>query len=497
MNEGKIKQVIGRNTNVVFRQVNRLRIRHFFLFLILLAGISAAIRIYFTYACEPAFFWDTDSYLIYAREWLRQPGYFLSPKFRSFGYPLFLILTGGAKIDPWRVMRAQQVLGVAAIMALYVSVYLLTRKAKFAFAIGVIASTFPDLIFMELTIYSELPALFVAILVCCLFILIIFHSRRRMAITVIFSLLLCYLVFIRPVVQFALPVFFISFACGALMRIIRWRHWAVYTLIVLVCVGGYGGVGLWKHGRFRLVSNSYLNLLNWVGAPPMFTNLPPDMASIRRVFMELAAEKKIDLKNWKYENGTSLAWYDTIKPLAEVAYREGRSIDYDDVAKNVAIRAIRALPGVYLSIWTNVAWEYLTQCSTFYGLWKTHQPPLTPANSQVGPLRYHQAKELELFWTLSMGWITLPALILPWMLSLAGIVRRRRRLALLTLSLLLWCLFLGNTLVEPAQGQSRYRMPFQYIYLLTTSACVYFLFRWAVIHLKKVSFPVRATLARN
>ncbi|HET9793390.1 MAG TPA: hypothetical protein VFS34_02925, partial [Thermoanaerobaculia bacterium] len=102
---------------------------------------------------RPGRFWDTESYVRYARQWAS--GGLPHLDARTPGYPLLLLAAGTPIPRARRVVRAQRGLGVACGGLVFVLVLAMTRRRSSATAAGLAAPLLLDLTFMELVIYSE------------------------------------------------------------------------------------------------------------------------------------------------------------------------------------------------------------------------------------------------------------------------------------------------------------------------------------------------------
>ncbi len=443
----------------------------------LLVLIATGWRLWLLRGVAPALFWDSASYLEYAASWLNDPSYFLRPHFRPFGYPLLILLASGfdlARLEP--VVLAQHVLGVAAQVLLFAAVLTTSRSVVLAFAAGLASCLFVDLLFMEVVIYSETLALAVTTLIALVLVIVILRPHEDLLLVGLLGAVTSFAVFVRPVMLFALPPVAAVLAVAAFLRLRTWRAAAVYCLVCISLVGGYGVTQRNGRWRFEVVSSSGCNLLTWVGFPSIYLHLPPEMDHIRRVYIERAEELGKSMSEGSYMSSDPLRWGEMLKPV--IAAERAAGVDdpgWGRAAARVTVQAVQALPLEFLRLWRGVVSAYLGEYFVRYGLWRTESTPIRVDTAQVSPSRLRVVGRIEKFWKGVIGWMTTMGLVLPIVLLAVSRVPLRARLALLGVATLAASVLLANTLLEPTQGQARYRMPVELVYLMLAMVSVHLL----------------------
>ena len=85
-------------------------------------------------------------------------------------------------------------------------------------------------------------------------------------------------------------------------------------------------------------------------------------------------------------------------------------------------------------------------------------------------------RAVESLWQSTLGILTFPALVLPFIVWWRGTAPVPVRFVLIATCLIFWTVLLANTAIEASPGQYRYRMPLTYLCVLATVASI----RWIV-----------------
>lgn len=439
--------------------------------------VAVSWRLWLLHGTAPALFWDSDSYLAYARQWRHDPSLFMVPQFRPFGYPLLILLASGfhpSHLGP--VVLVQHLLGLVAQLLLFAGVLLTTRSVLLAFFSGLVSCLLVDLLFMEVVIYSETLALAVTTLMAVLLVAVLLAPHDDLLATGLLGGVASFAVFVRPVMLSALPAVAAVLALAALKGLRSWRTAMVFCVVAAFLVGGYGARQRNGRWQFKVVSPSGYNLLTWVGFPSIYLHLPPEMDHIRRVYVERARELGKSVREGPYDRADYLSWGEMLAPV--VAAERAAGVDdpgWGRTAARVTVQAVRALPLRFLRLWRGVVGAYLGEYFVRYGLWRTDSTPIRVDTAQISPSRFRVVACIEHSWQRIIGWITSLGLILPLVLLSVRGVPLRVRLSLLGVAAVAASVLLANTLLEPSHGQARYRMPVELVFLMLATASAYLL----------------------
>ncbi len=437
--------------------------------LLFLALLALFARLLLVGLVRPSLFWDSGSFLEVAR-WILE-GRFPPPvTLRPPGYPLFLLAAGGGRISLEAAVLVQRLLGVASVLFLYLAAWELLRRRGPALVSAILFTFMPDLLFMEVTIYSETTALFFLTLS---FWLLVRLAGRPGSLPAWASLGFCLAlgVLTRPILAVAAP-----FYAGAaltlprasqsternLLRSFLASPWASFSAFLLPLVVLVGGMIYWngsKYGVYRLADGMGFSSLDYVGYPSIYKGLPPRLRWITRVYESKEKEKEPWLPY--------VRWGLVYKDLLEEARRQGLDTsDWDRASLGITVRAVRARPGAYLGIWMNTFLRFWTKYEVVYGLWEHYRNREDPEKAQVCAERFFAVRVLKAIFAFLLPILAVLA-FLSFPLTLADRAwKGRGRLPVFWLWLVLGAASLANTAIEPCLGQFRYRMPWTPLVLL-------------------------------
>ncbi len=418
-------------------------------------ALCVALRVLFLAGTLPATFWDSPSYLVYASEWV-QNGQLPPVGPRAPGYPAFLIAASLGPPDLGRVVWAQIAAGVIAGCAFFGAAKRLTNTPA-ALAAVICLQLSVDLIFYEVTVYSE--SLTASLL--CIFVYLAARAmgERSLVWPAAAGLTMAGLCLTRPAFQAVLA------ASILLLVLFRRRQAAVYFLAAFFPVMGFCLFNQSRDGVFRIAMGRGFSMLNYVGHPGIYGNLPPRLANVAGLYREVTAG---------LPPGAVVGWGDGVLEKISVAEAAAGRVwrDWDEMGISVATCAIRANMPEYLKIWRRVFREYRADYFVWFGLYRNETVPVRDDTAQISGLRLRIVLGLRELWKLAQPYLTAANLfVFPAVLLFGLFLPERRKAAML--GLVLWAGFLlyslGNTLIEPAPGQARYRAPWQGVLLLNTA----------------------------
>jgi hypothetical protein len=258
----------------------------------------------------------------------------------------------------------------------------------------------------------------------------------------------------------------------AARQALRWRYLVAFLFIPVLLIGGYGLYNASTTGFFRLALGQGFSMLNYVGHPEIYQNLPPQLARIKTLY-----------EDYKIQHPNSdpvLGWGVMLEPVLEAQRQAGQYYqDWDQAALQVAQQAILSNPGGYLKVWSDVASEYLSSYFVWYGLFESSDITQTAANAQVSPSEYEIVRGLESVWRLIQPFFSLFILIAPPLIVLISSQWAPRYSVQRLMITLLWASYavstLATTAIEPSPGQFRYRMPWQGVLLILGGSTVWLL----------------------
>jgi Dolichyl-phosphate-mannose-protein mannosyltransferase len=427
-------------------------------------ALGALSRLALVGAARTALFWDSGSYLGVAKNILAR-GFPPPLGLRPPGYPLFILATGWGGPFLGGTVIAQHLLGVATTVLLYLILARITQSRLVGLVGALAFSVMPDVLFMEVTIYSETLAMF--LVTSCAF-LMVRHGNRpgSPAGWLLCGIVVAVATWTRPITVVLIPVVTMAVLASEPWRCRGGRGFlgrlptptdaaarllAVFLLPVVLLTGG---LVMWNGviaGGYRLSNGLGSSSLDYVGHPSIYNNLPPDLQWISRTYEKLEPGRK----HWL----PYIPWGRALEPLLEARRQQGLpTADWDAAALDTTLRAIRARPVAYLSIWLATLKSYWCTYQVQYGLWRSYSDLGRPHRIQVGPTRRNMVGFLEAMWQRLQPVVSLLCVLaLP-----AACLDRLRERPLRRLVGWLWAAVvvgaLVNTAVESALGQFRYRM---------------------------------------
>ena len=413
--------------------------------LLLVVAVGVLFRLALAPHPRPAIFWDSASYVDYAKIWARTGRIEGVDTRRSPGYPAFLIVFGRPLLDAAKVVTAQRVLGVLSGALVFFLVRATTGRVGAAVAAGVGASLILDATLFELAIYSETLALF--LVTAALTGVAVAEAGDWPPAAIAGCLAAGLGVTVRPVLLAALPLF--AVAAVALVRRRRIGRAAAAAALLLLLLPAAAGA-LARGGRRAGSGFVGLTLLDYAGMPQLYRRLPPGMDDVRQVF-ERCGSRYAD---------RGCGWYESIDELAALERRRtGRRMSRDEAGTRVALRVIAAAPFGYAKVWRRAARRFFTDVNTEIGFYASAED-LRARRPQFEGSR---ATFLAAGRRVLKGLV--PVLSL---LALAGppaiaIARWRRGVRIPVAVALSWTTVLAVALVtaslEPSVGTGRYRVP--------------------------------------
>ncbi|HET7453342.1 MAG TPA: hypothetical protein VFL12_11405, partial [Thermoanaerobaculia bacterium] len=431
--------------------------------LLIVVAVGVLLRWGFAVHPRPAIFWDSASYVDYAKSWAQTGRIEGVDTRRSPGYPAFLVLVGRPILDAARVVTAQRVLGVLSGVLVFLLVWAMTRRVGVATAAGVGAPLILDASLFELAIYSETLALF--LVTAALAGIAVAEARGRPAGAIAGCLAAGLGVTVRPVLLAAAPFFAASLI--ALVRGRRISRAAAAASLVLLALPTAAGA-LARGGRHTGSGFVGLTLLDYAGMPQLYRRLPPEMDDVRRVFERCGSPYA--------DHGCG--WYESIDELAALERRRtGREMSRDEAGTRVALRVIAAAPLGYAKVWRRAVRRFFTDVNTEIGFYASADD-LRARRPQFEGTR---ATVLEVGRRLLKGVIpifSLLALVGPPSIAIA---HRRRSTAIPVAVALSWTTVVGVAVatasLEPSVGTGRYRVPVDLAILALVAWTLTVLFR--------------------
>jgi hypothetical protein len=430
--------------------------------LVVVAVLAITVRLLLLLGAEPALFWDSPSYIDYARQWVAD-GRLPPIGIRTPGYPLFLILLGDGARALKSVIVAQQVLGVLSACLLYLLVALLTRRVVFSLLVALLGLTLVDLLFMEVTIYAETLALLLVNLAAVL--LVVGFQRAPTRAVPLFGSAAVWTAaaLVRPVFALAAGVVVAGLWLAVTRRRLSWRLALLVSLVPCLVLGGYAIYNSSTSGFVRLALGRGFSMLNYVGYPAIYQSLPPHLAHIRRAYQEEAVRT----------GEAYLGWGRMLQPVLKAQQEHGGyHQDWDEAAARVALDAIRNNPRGYARIWGEVLRQYLSDYFVWYGLFTGPDIPQEQPAARIGGGLYAAVRLAEGFWKGVTAPLSAAALLLPPVVVLDSRRRWEERCVIGMLWLIVVILALATTAVEPSSGQARYRMPLAMLHLGLAAAAL-------------------------
>jgi hypothetical protein len=443
--------------------------------LVVIFALSVIESFVFAGRIGPSLCWDSESYLSYAAilsHW-RFPGIGL----RMPGYPLFLLLFGGSHLHLVNVMVAQLALWCVANCIVLALVRMCTGNLVLSVACSVIAMTFFDLLFIGMTIYSEILALFLVDL-AALTTVLAFRGRKQRLWLLITGILWVLSTMVRPVFVAASAAFILTSLIASLRRIIKFKNAAIVSAAVITLLMSYSLTNYKVHGTFRLALGGGLSFLNYVGFPEIYSRLPDEQAQVRDIYLGLS----------KGGAGPLIPWWEAIPHLMKSFNQEDSAVSRDQMASRVSMRAVLAVPGGYARVWFRTLCAFLSEYHVIYGMYENCSPGGNPrsGNPRWDPSSwgYRIVLSLERWWQRYFCVVTYSSFTIPFLILVLMVGSRRLRVVIdrgtmwgfFSISAVLFFTVLTSTLIEPWPGQMRYRLPLQHLHLVV--AVIGFVLLW-------------------
>jgi len=449
--------------------------------LVVVALTATVVRLVLLWGTGPALYWDSETYLGIAR-YILAHGHPPLLTMRLPGYPVFILLSGGFKLDLASTVFSQHVLGVFTTIFLYLAILTIIRSRPAAVLGALVLTTMPDILFMEATVYSETLATFFVACATWLFVGSVIRDDGHTRWAVV-GAAVAFAAWTRPNFALLIPVMGFGVVCSELARArttmpqtmpvrenarAALRSLGFFSLIPVLIIGGTIAANGLLRGSFRLANGMGFSSLNIVGRPEVYRNLPSDLDWIARVY-----EEHEDRLSFGY-----IQWNVVLHPLLEARKLRGlHADDPDRAALDTALRVIEARPAACLKIWSHTLWRYWTDYRVVFGPWRSETAVNKPGSLQVTRSQWTVAVALRSLWeklqpVLSMlCWLALPFVLLDrgW--------DERRRLAIITIWLAVILSSVANTAVETAAGQDRYRMPYTVPIVLLSAVTLFSLGR--------------------
>lgn len=462
--------------------------------LAVVALAATAARLVLLWGTRPALYWDSETYLGIAR-YILAHGYPPFLRMRLPGYPLFILLSGGFKINLASTVFFQHIFGVLTTIFLYLAILTIIRSRPAALLGALVLTTMPDILFMEVTVYAETLATFFVACATWLFVGSVIRNGgpRRWA---MLGAVTAFGAWTRPALALLIPTMGFGVFLSELYTLrattprtalVAAKARAVlvplafFLLPPILLIGGtIAANGLWG-GSYRLANGMGFSSLNFVGRPEVYRHLPPDLHWVTRVY-----EENDDQVRFGY-----IRWSVVLRPLLDARRQQGLpTSDWDRAALDTTWRVIRARPAVYLEVWRRTFLKYWRDYLLIFGPWQSETMGEKPARLQVTQSQWAVALALRTVWKRlqpvlsALCFLALPLLLLD---------RRwddRRRLAIVVIWSSTVLSSLASTAIESAAGQTRYRMPFAAPIVLLAAVALVSLFKvlkQVVIRAKKSS----------
>jgi len=267
---------------------------------------------------------DSSSYLVGAVGWLRDGDWASVSAQRGLGTTLlFTPVMALFGRDPWGMKVLLHLFGLGCVPLLYAIGWLLSHRRSFAFASGLLAVLTPDLMFYSNYLMSDLPHIFIVLLVVCCLILAL-QTRRWCWIAA--TLLICsFAVLLRPENTLLLAVctgFLILQAVVDASRVHTWRAFPGFAwrlaLLLLAAIAPLLGWSLRnyrQYGVFELSNNAGEILYNWVTfgegiGQPIADHDSPAVQTILRAYQRQRSPALPEAGNHAGDTLTTGTWND-------------------------------------------------------------------------------------------------------------------------------------------------------------------------------------------
>ncbi len=425
---------------------------------VILAAVVA--RAGLLWGTQPALSWDSDTYLGIAR-YILIHGHPPPLTMRLPGYPIFILLSGGFEIDLTATVLFQHFLGIATTVVLFLVISILTEKRIVAAAGALAITTMPDILFMEVTVYSETLAAFLVAVVTWLFLDSVVGRTGPRRWAVLGAVTAC-AAWTRPNLVVLVPVIGAGILASEITRTgpttpldarvrTALRSAGVFVCLPAALIGGTMAANFFERGSFRLANGMGFSSLNVVGRPRIYRDLPSHLRWITQVY-----EQHEDQLRFGY-----IQWNVVLDSVLEARKRQGLSSgDYDRAALDTTVRVIRARPAAYLEIWGRTFLRYWRDYRVVFGPWRIQIAFEKPGPVQVTRSQWAIVLVLRGLWGRLQSLLAVSCLLaLPFMLLDRG-WDNRRRVVIATIWTAVVFSSIASTAIETAAGQDRYRMPY-------------------------------------
>jgi len=421
--------------------------------IVLIAAVGA--RALFTIDRPPARFWDTYSYVAVSLQ-LRD-GRFPDIGVRPIGYPLFLAATSEDGTGDRRSVHVQMVLGVLSSLLVFFSLDALVRRKWLSLALALATTTFVDLLYAEATLYSEsLCAFFVMCAVMAVALSDVTSERRWLALAVAASSLALATI-VRPVFLAPLVMLIVAMLVQGILQRVSMREAAAPLLTAAVMLGPYVAWNAVKFGTPNVAVGPGTSLLNYVGFPEVYDDLPDRFSAWRSMYRTLG-----DSRPERF-----VGWWDAMPAADPVGYPALSDVERDRVALRLAVPLLASTPAGYLKVWLQTVRHFLADVDVGPGFYVDPEH-MADGDSDLSPTIRIIATRVQAFWG-SINWVfsIAGALLLPALVILLG-GAQSRSLSFTLLWLMLVATVVVSTLIEPCPGQARYRWPLQLPFVVMT-----------------------------
>ncbi|KJR40324.1 hypothetical protein MCHI_003749 [Candidatus Magnetoovum chiemensis] len=379
---------------------------------------------------------------------------------RTFGYPVFIIISSFGTMNLYLTVLFQQALGILSTVTLYlISKEILSNK-RLSFIVALMFTLSVDILFMEVTIYAETLTIF--LLMLSAYFLILALKRQSYTLWIITGIFCTLTTVTKPVFQVLIPLISMFILC----RNRRFSTLAAYAIIPVIVLFTYSCYNYRMDNHFRMAIGSGFSSLNYVGHPEIYETLPTDMEYIKKIYLN----HKEDLKEFRF-----VYWSNVVNEIMEAKKSSGvKYIDSDDESFSIFIAAVKNNPYGYFNVWLRVIKEYLTDFVVYYGLFPNYSSAANVNNVQISLFKYNIVSSLEKLYKIIQPFLS-------WLAILSGIVfitaRRKLTAFAFSSSMAIYLMFMTYTLlstaIESAVGQMRYRMPWQGIIIFLAFASIY------------------------
>jgi len=431
--------------------------------LIAVTLVATIARLILLWGTHPALYWDSKGYLRIAR-YLLAHGHPPLLTMRLPGYPLFMVLSGGLRLNLSATVFFQHLLGVGTVLFLFLTILTVTRSRAAAIIGAFVLTAMPDIILMEVVLYSETLATFLVALASYLFVSALVSTSRPSRLALL-GAVVAYGAWTRPILAVMIPMMGLglfgielhrlrSIGAGttstgaSVLKALRSLGW--YLIPPILLIGGTIGANGLIRGSYRLANGMGFASLNAVGRPQIYRHLPPDLGWITRVYEERESQMQHGYIRWGV----------VLDPLLEARRRHGLpAADYDRAALDTTLKAIRARPAAYLKIWKQTFLAYWGGYEVVFGPWKNQRVLWKREGLQLTRPQWQVVQALSRFWKRFLPGLSILCLLALPLVLLDRRWNQHQRLAAVWMWATTLVVSLASTAIESSVGQSRYRMP--------------------------------------